>query len=273
MRMIEYTKERPLRVFESFAGYGSQSIACERLHRDYPDFCYEVVGISEIDEYAVKAYRAIHGDGIPNFGDISKIDWSQVPDFDLFTMSSPCQDFSSAGMQKGGAEDSGTRSSLLWECRGAIMAKKPRFILFENVKNLVSDKFIRYFNKWQGELASYGYTNFAKVLNASDYGVLQNRERIFMVSILDENASYYFPEPFKLTKRLKDVLEDEVDESYYLNNERVQGLIKSTLKQQSKGNGFAFKPKTPEQIATTIKASGNNRKTDNYVVIGTVRGG
>lgn len=265
--MIEYTKDKPLRVFEAFSGYGSQSLACERLHRQYPDFCYKVVGYSEIDNYAIKAYKALHGDDIPNYGDISKIDWTQVPDFDLFTMSSPCQDFSSAGLQKGGVEGSGTRSSLLWECRRAIIAKKPRYILFENVKALVSDKFLPYFLKWQEELRGYGYSNFAKVLNATDYGVPQNRERIFMVSILGD-ASYYFPDPFPLTKRLKDVLEDNVDESYYLSDSRVQGLIASTLKEKAAERGFEFKPKSADETANTLTGGCVTRKTDNFIAIG-----
>jgi len=265
--MIEYTTERPLRVFEAFAGYSSQRLALERLKRAYPEFDYISVGISEIDSYAIRANLALFPDTV-NYGDISKIDWAQVPDFDLFTMSSPCQDFSSAGLQKGGAEGSGTRSSLLWECRRAIIAKRPRFILFENVKALVSDKFIRYFNKWQGELASYGYTNFAQVLNSKDYGVPQNRERIFMVSILDENARYYFPEPFPLKKRLKDVLEDDVDESYYLSDERVRGLIESTLKEKLAGRGFEFKPKGGNDTANALIGSCVGRKTDNFLLIG-----
>lgn len=91
-----------IRVFEAFAGYGSQHLALKRLKDVYPHFEYEVVGFSEIDRFAIKAYRALHGEDIPNFGDISTINWEQVPDFDLFTMSSPCQDFSSAGLQRGG---------------------------------------------------------------------------------------------------------------------------------------------------------------------------
>lgn len=198
---IEYTKDNPLRCFFAFEGYNSQRLALNRLKQNYPDFDWVCVGRSEIDKYAIQAADALFPESKDkNFGDISKISWSEVPDFDLFTMSSPCQDFSQAGLQKGGAEGSGTRSSLLWECRRAILAKKPKYILFENVKALVSQKFLPYFLKWQNELASYGYSNFAKVLNARDFGIPQNRERIFMVSILDENASYHFPEPFHLEK-------------------------------------------------------------------------
>lgn len=107
-----------IRVFEAFAGYGSQSLALERLKRDYPDFEYEVVGISEIDKYAIQAYNALHP-GITNYGDISKMEWYKVPDFDLLTYSFPCTDISNVGQQKGFEEGSGTRSSLLWECRKA----------------------------------------------------------------------------------------------------------------------------------------------------------
>lgn len=222
---IEYTKDNPLRCFFAFEGYNSQGLALNRLKHHYPDFDWVCVGRSEIDKYAIQAADALFPEAKDkNYGDISKIDWDEVPDFDLFTMSSPCQDFSSAGLQKGGAEGSGTRSSLLWECRRAILAKKPKYIVFENVKALVSQKFLPYFLKWQHELEGYGYSNFAKVLNARDYGVPQNRERIFMVSILGENASYHFPKPFPLERRLKDVLEKEVDEKYYLSKKMVAYL-------------------------------------------------
>ena len=135
-----------------------------------------------------------------------------------------CQDFSNAGKQAGGAEGSGTRSSLLWEVRRAILAKKPKYLLMENVSALVSQKFIGTFNQWQLELERYGYTNFAQVLNAKDYGVPQNREHIFMISILNCDEAFYFPTPFKLEKRLKDVLEQNVDESYYLSDKIIEGF-------------------------------------------------
>lgn len=139
----------PIRVFEAFAGYGSQSIALERLAADYPLFKFSVVGISEIDKYAISAYRAIHGDTAVNFGDIMHIDWQQVPDFDLLTYSFPCQDISSAGRQRGFAQGSGTRSSCLWACADAIKAKRPKFLLMENVKALMQRKFAADFSKWR----------------------------------------------------------------------------------------------------------------------------
>ena len=170
-----------LRVFEAFAGYGSQSIALRNIGIDY-----EVVAISEIDKYAIKAYESIHGK-VNNLGDISKINVEDIPDHDLFTYSFPCQDISVAGKQASLEENSGTRSSLLWECKKIIEGKKPKYLLMENVKNLVSKKHKPYFDKWLEWLEEQGYSNTWKVLNAKDYGIPQNRERVFVVSIFGEN--------------------------------------------------------------------------------------
>ena len=251
-----------IKVFEAFAGYGSQAMALRRLKDRHPDFDFEVVGISEIEPNAIKAYNAVHGQ-TTNYGDISKIDWAQVPDFDLFTYSFPCQDISSAGLQRGLAQGSGSRSSLLWECRRAIEDKRPKWLLMENVKALIQKKFMPDFAKWGAWLESLGYENHWQVLNAKDYGVPQNRERVFMVSILG-GGSYVFPKPFPLVCRLKDVLEDEVDESYFLSEERVKGLFRSTEKEAERGNGFAFKEKYPDDIANTVQTT-QNRKTDNFL--------
>lgn len=236
---MKYTKDNPLRLFEAFAGYGSQSMDLARLKEIDPEFDYVTVGISEIEENAIKAYNLVHGE-TKNYGDISKINWDEVPDFDFFTYSSPCQDWSNAGMQRGGAEGSGTRSSLLWECRRAILAKKPKYLMLENVKALVSDKFLPYFRKWEQELASYGYSNHLKVLNTKDYGIPQNRERIFLISILDEDQYFRFGEPFELTLRLKDMLEENVDEKYYLDDEKVAKFVEHCDRKQAEGCGFKF---------------------------------
>lgn len=267
---IEYNKQNPLRVITLFSGYDSQCLALERLKRNFPDFNYRLVAWSEIDPAAIKAHDALFPDAADkNLGDVCKIDWDKAPDCDLLTYSFPCTSISSAGQQKGLAEGSGTASSLLWECRRAIQAKHPKFLLMENVPALLQEKFMPQFKKWLSFLTSEGYESFTKILGAQDFGVPQHRDRVFCVSIHEENARYYFPKPFPLTNRLKDVLEDEVDEGYYLSDERVQGLIKSTLKQHNKGNGFKFEPKTPEQVATTVQASGCNRKTDNFMLVQT----
>ena len=135
-----------------------------------------------------------------------------------------CTDFSNAGKQAGGEEGSGTRSSILWWTRYAIIQKKPKYLVMENVRALVSEKFRPLFLKWCDELTSYGYTNFMQVLNAKDYGIPQNRERIFVVSILGD-AWFNFPQPVELKLRLKDMLEEKVDEKYYLPQDKVNQFI------------------------------------------------
>lgn len=216
----KYTKENPLRVVTLCSGYDSQCMAIRNL-----GIPFDLIAWSEIDPFAIRAHDAVFPEYADrNLGDMTKIDWSKVADFDLLTYSTPCTDFSNAGKQAGGEEGSGTRSSILWWTRYAIQHKMPKYLLMENVKALVSDKFRPLFLKWCDELTSYGYTNFMQVLNAKDYGVPQNRERIFVVSILGD-AWYTFPQPRELDKKLLDVLEDKVDEKYYLDQEKVNRFI------------------------------------------------
>ena len=210
-----------LRVFEAFAGYGSQSIALRNLGIEH-----EVVAISEIDKYAIQAYYALHDNNVPNLGDISKIDTTDIPDHDLFTYSFPCQDISVAGKTKGIVKGE-TRSGLLYECEKIIEVKRPKYLLMENVKNLVGKKFKPQFEEWLAYLEGLGYTNYWQVLNAKNYGVPQNRERVFVVSILGEHEPYEFPKPIPLDKCIADILEDEVDEKYYLSKE-IQNRFKIT---------------------------------------------
>lgn len=168
-----------LKVFTAFSGYDSQCIALDRLGLDY-----ELVGWSEIDKYAIIAHDAVYPSWKDrDFGDISKIDWNDVPGFDLFTYSFPCTDISSAGLQKGLEEGSGTRSSLLWECRKAIESKRPKYLLMGNVKALTQNKFKPYLKRWMDYLEEMGYSNFIKILNAKDYGIPQNREYLWYPSM------------------------------------------------------------------------------------------
>jgi DNA (cytosine-5)-methyltransferase 1 len=256
-----------IKVFTAFSGYDSQCLALERLKRDYPHFDYELVGWSEIDKYAIQAHNALFPQYADrNYGDISKIDWSQVPNFDFFTYSSPCQDFSNAGLQKGGEEGSGTRSSLLWECRKAIVAKRPKYLMLENVKALVSKKFLPLLNKWIKDLEDYGYYNTWQVLNAKDYGVPQNRERVFLISIrrdlLEPSPVYHFPKPFPLELRLKDVLEEKVDEKYYLSDKMVKSISSDS------GTFIHKEPSTPphDGVASTLNARmAKMGRHDNYI--------
>lgn len=266
-----------LRVFTAFSGYDSQCLALNRLRETHGVY-YELVGWSEIDKDAIKAHNALFPDAADkNFGDISKIDWAQVPDFDLFTYSSPCQDFSNAGLQRGGEEGSGTRSSLLWECRRAIVAKKPSFLLLENVKALTSEKFLPLLQKWCAELSSYGYINHCAVLNAKDYGVPQNRERVFVFSVRKDipgASDYRFPRPFPLKRKLRNILEEDVDEKYYLKDETVEKFLRKTAENKEKGLGFAFPPPNPDGVSYTLKCQGYESCADpRYIdLLGYTRG-
>lgn len=158
------------------------------------------------------------------FGDISKINPSDLPDFDFMTYSFPCTDISVAG-RKDGVIKGQTRSGLLYECEKVIEHKRPKYLLLENVKNLVGKQFKAQFDEWLEYLESLGYTNYWKVLNSKHYGVPQNRERVFVLSILGEHDLYEFHGGFELNVRLKDILESTVDEKYYLSKE-VQDRFK-----------------------------------------------
>lgn len=233
-----------LRVLENFAGIGTQRMALENIGIEH-----EVVGITEIDKFAIKSYEAVHGE-VNNLGDISLVDPNEVPSHDLFTYSFPCQDISVAGKGKGFEKGSNTRSGLLWECEKVIRAKKPKYLLMENVKNLVSKKFKPGFEEWLEALEELGYTNYWQVLNAKDYGIPQNRERVFCVSILDDHDSYEFPNKETLELRLKDILENEVDEKFYLDDDRVSQL---TL------NWEKVNKNDDLQVVTNTSATGYNK--------------
>lgn len=247
-----------IKVFTSFSGYDSQCLALK-----YLGLSYDLVGWSEIDKYAIQSHNLLFPEyKARNYGDISKIDWTTVPDFNLFTYSFPCTDISIAGKQQGFSENSNTRSSLLWECRKAIKTKRPKYLLMENVKALTGKKNLPLFRKWLTELSNIGYTNYTQVLNAKDYGIPQNRERVFTVSVLGEG--YYFPDKTKLTKSLRDIMEDDVKEKYYLSDKLVKYFIEKTKKNNK---GFVSKPKTPNNIAGTILAHGTTGTTDNYLIV------
>lgn len=219
-----------MRVLELFAGYGSQALALENLGIEFTS------DIAEIDKYAIQAYEQLHGE-THNWGDVTKIDETRLPYYDLITYSFPCQDISLAGLQRGLDKGTETRSSLLWECERIIRAVKPKYLLMENVKNLVGEKHKHNFIRWLHVLEMMGYQNYYKVLNAKDYGVPQNRERVFVVSILGYQQ-YLFPNPIKLEKRLKDVLESDVDEMYYLSEKTLRYFLDNNKKQIGKTETF-----------------------------------
>lgn len=222
--MTEYTTENPLRLIELFAGIGSQTQALTNI-----GIAHKVVAISEIDKYAIQSYEAMHGTA-NNLGDIRKIE--ELPDADLWTYSFPCQDISVAG--KGAGIKEGTRSGLLFEVERLLRVASekgtlPKYLLLENVKNLVSKKFKADFDKWLDFLAELGYTNYWKVLNAKDYGIPQNRERVFCISIRGKHEPFVFPKPKKLTIRLRDMIDETVDERFYLKESTIRSILRSTF--------------------------------------------
>lgn len=165
-----------------------------------------------------------------NLGDIRKIE--ELPDADLWTYSFPCQDISVAG--KGAGIKEGTRSGLLFEVERLLRVASekgtlPKYLLLENVKNLVSKKFKADFDKWLDFLAELGYTNYWKVLNAKDYGIPQNRERVFCISIRGEHKPFVFPKPKELTIRLRDMIDEMVDEKFYLKESTIRSILRSTF--------------------------------------------
>ena len=228
-----------LKVLELFSGIGACSKALTNLGIEH-----EIVDAVEIDKYAVQSFNAVHN---TNFEpqDITK--WDKDIECDLIMHGSPCQDFSLAGKQAGGDKDSGTRSSLMYETLRIVEKLKPKYVIWENVKNLLSKKHRHNFDAYLEAMEKLGYRNYYQVLNAKDYGVPQNRERVFTVSIRG-NQHFEFPKPTVLDKRLKDVLEEKVDEKYYLTDEQTKRLRESSFNQQkARENG-------PDSVVPTLCA-------------------
>lgn len=220
--------DKHINVLELFGGIGACSKALERLNIEH-----KVVDYVEIDKYAVKSYNAVHN---TNFEPQDICEWNKDIKVDLIMHGSPCQDFSLAGKQAGGDKDSGTRSSLMYETIRIVEKLKPKYVIWENVKNLLSKKHRHNFDAYLETMEQLGYSNHYQVLNAKDYGIPQNRERVFTISIRDdscyamyEGEEYYedyscnfqFPPKQELKLRLKDMLEDEVDEKYYLSDKKI----------------------------------------------------
>lgn len=229
------TNEGEKVIITTFSGYDSQLMAADALREDHPNFQWTCMGWSDIDKYACQMHNIV----FPQYadralGDITKIDWHKVKqslqgrEVDLFTYSSPCQDISQAGKQMGLKEGSDTRSALLWHVADAVAVLTPKYLLQENVAALVSEKFMPDFKLWLSKLESLGYVNRWARLNAKDYGVPQNRDRVFCLSMRKDVAfDYQFPEAFPLQTRLEDVLDEEVSERYFLKDDAVQKFLQA----------------------------------------------
>ena len=257
---------------------------------------WKLVNFCELDKYAVKSYCAIHGvDERLNLGDITKVDDTKLQPFNMICGGSPCQDFSVAGKQKGSiwtCRDCGyeynpltvhwskrnkcpqcnssniekTRSSLLVEYLRVVHANKPNFGIYENVKNIVGKKFKNTtFKFFEDELHEYGYNTYWKVLNAKNYGIPQNRERVYLIFIRRDldNGQFKFPEPFDSEIRLKDLLEDEVDEKFYLSDDKVQKFLSNLKNVEDRNSGDTVKSNNVKQIGSISDAnsSWNNPQT------------
>ncbi|MFQ6860132.1 MAG: DNA (cytosine-5-)-methyltransferase [Beduini sp.] len=222
-----YKIKKPIRLIELFAGIGSQAKALEILGTNFEH--YQVV---EFDKYAIASYNAIHNTNfLPT--DITKISaddlnivYTDKYDY-VLTYSFPCQDLSLAGKRKGMEKGNNTRSGLLWEVERILCEciELPQILLMENVPQVLGSANAKDFRKWQLKLEELGYSNYVSLLNSKDYGIPQNRNRCFMISVLGQ-YNYTFPKPIPLKLRLKDLLEKEVDEKYYLSKTHLNNFLK-----------------------------------------------
>ena len=248
-------KKQPLKLVTLCSGYDSQAIAMDMLKERYPDFRWQLAAWSEFDpesnrplneQPAVVAHNLLFPQYKDlNRGDMTKADWSDLKDaeIDLLTYSTPCQSISQAGKRDGIKKGSGTRSAVLWSTEMAVEHMRPKVLLQENVRALINSVNMPDFREWCSLLEKHGYVNFlapsfptpwgtdkrdkktvAGILNAKHYGVPQNRERVYMVSIradLLQGTQYEFPRPFALDKCIADILEENVDERFFLKPDSV----------------------------------------------------
>lgn len=250
-----------LRVFSLFSGIGAFEKALENLNIDH-----EVLAYCEKDKHASKSYSIIHD--IPeskNLQDVTKVDMLDVVDtVDLITYGFPCQDISVAGYQKGFTDEEGnrTRSGLFFEALRIIDDYKPKFAIAENVKALTSKKFTEEFKIVLESLEEIGYVNYYAVLNAKDYGIPQNRERVFIISIRkDIDKGFTFPGPIPLELKLTDMLDDEVDEKYYLGDKALNYIFAD----KRRGRWTQIHEKSDDYVQSAITAVGNVNWTGNFI--------
>ena len=264
--------ELDIRVFEGFAGYGGASFAFRRLHNQFPGFQYNVIGYSEIDKFASELFDANHrqanGEAIHNWGDITKIDPNELPDFDLFTGGFPCQPFSSAGMMKG-VDDPYGRGTLFQHIMRICAVKRPQYILMENVKGLKAKKFDQTRALMAQMLREMGYVAdpndpnespiASAVLNSKDYGIAQNRERLWMFARLGGLPQGFnmTPPPIDNGLRLGDFLDPagHVPQEMYLSEAQINHL-------KEKHNIDSFRVNTP----LCFDVYNKKIKTDGYSI-------
>lgn len=248
-----------MKVLELFGGIGACSTALKRLGVDVD------VEYVEIDKFAVQSFNAIHG---TNFAPSDVRNWDKDIAVDLIMHGSPCQDFSVAGQNKGGDEGSGTRSSLMYETLRIVEKLKPKYVVWENVKNLLSQKHRHNFDAYQARMQELGYVNYYKVLNARDYGIPQNRERVFTVSIRNDLPDgFNFPEPVPLSTSIRDILENAVDDKFYLSEKAVATFMSDGTGNYPRRERFLaniFRQR--QSVGNSITTNAGSRPTDNFII-------
>ena len=230
LTLPQFQIDRPIRLIELFAGIGSQAMALRDLGADFEHW-----RVVEFEPNAVTSYNAIHGTHFEP-QDITKITGADLGITDtekycyIMTYSFPCQDLSSAGKQRGMKKGSGTRSGLLWEVERLLneVGSLPQVLLMENVTEVHGEKNAVHFQDWISFLESKGYSNYWQDINASDYGVAQNRDRCIMVSILGQ-YNYKFPRRIQLEKTMEDYLEPDVESRYFVKTEKAERLIQRVI--------------------------------------------
>ena len=254
--------DKPIRLIELFAGIGSQAKALKRLGANFEHY-----RICEFDKYAIKSYNAVHGTDFET-SDITEITAADLGIVDtdkycyIMTYSFPCQDLSLAGKGKGMAKGDNTRSGLLWEVERLLNEcdQLPQILLMENVTQVHGKNNKEHFKKWCEYLESKGYSNYWKDLNAKNFGIPQNRNRTFMVSVLGD-YTYEFPEEFPLELRLKDMLETEVDEKFYISNAQMEKIVNWKAQQKPFERVLGR-----ESIVQTITARGAGENHSGMIV-------
>ncbi len=255
--------KKTIRVFTLFSGYESQLMALMLLSMKHPKYKFKLVGWCEINDAAIRSHNSVFPEyAHKHYKDVTKIDWSKVPEFDLLFYSSCCQSLSLTGAMEGMEKGSGTQSSLIWYVLDAIKVKKPKYCILENVKNIVSKTFLPSFIDWMRAVDAEGYHSAAKILNSSDFGIPQNRERLFMVSIRDDiKQVFQFPKSVNMAKSIEDFLEYSVEKKYYQTHQETMKYILALSEKRVDGTSITSEEPTGgvkiQQMASLTCQSSN----------------